>query len=296
MMQYSAEPFAGPRDRLPAGRRRWALLATALAGGLLLVSCATVTTVPESELPPQLSAAEAALAAPGVGAYTVAKGRIRGGYGRPVDYESYVPVQSETEMMVFLVHGSGRNLSAMRGWAVHWASHGVPVTVATLRNSTWFNGHYERNAADLSLLARGLHGGPVLYAGHSAGGLAAFLAAAADGGPAGRAVAYLGLDSVDSGDLALTAKPKLQVPALFLLAEPSSCNDRNNILAAVPDRPGVEIVHVRYATHCNFENPSDWACEALCGRVAPPVAAARIVARIRSLATAWVLGQTGATP
>jgi predicted alpha/beta-hydrolase family hydrolase len=295
MMQYAADSFTGPRDRLPRWRPRPALLATALAGGLLLVSCATVTTVPEGELPPQLSAAEAALAAPGVGAYTVAKGRIRGGYGRPVDYESYVPVPSKTGAMVFLAHGSARDLSAMRGWAAHWASYGVPVTVMSLRNSTWTNGHHDRNAADLRLLARSIHDGPVLYAGHSAGGLAAFLAAAADGGPAGRAVAYLGLDAVDSDDLALRAKPELRVPALFLLAEPSSCNARNNILAAVPDRPGVEIVHVRYATHCNFENPSDWACEALCGLVAPPVAAARTVARIRSLATAWVLRQTGAT-
>jgi dienelactone hydrolase len=162
----------------------------------------------------------------------------------------------------------------------------------SLKNSTWFNGRHERNAVDLQLLSQRLHQGPVLYAGYSAGGLAAFLAAAHDK----RATAYLGLDAVDSGGLAVDTRDRLAVPSLFLLAEVSSCNARNNIQEAVPDRPGVRTVRVPHATHCHFENPTDTACESLCGRVEPPEAEERIVAGLRSLATAWVLEQAEIRP
>jgi pimeloyl-ACP methyl ester carboxylesterase len=281
-----------PVRKPPVTRPQAAVIALVVAA-LALSSCTTVTRLSEAEVPPKLEGRAAALAEPASGPYTVETGRIEGEHGRPVDYETYRPVEPATRVMVFLAHGFLRDLGSMRGWAALWASHGVPVTVMSLRNSTWTNGHHDRNAADIRLLARTIHHGPVLYAGYSAGGLAAFLAAGADGGPQGRAVAYLGLDAVDSGGLALDARPVLSVPALFLLGEPSSCNARNNILAAVPDRPGVQVVHVRYATHCSFEYPSDSACEALCGRIEPPEAAAHVVARIRSLATAWVLEQIG---
>jgi len=257
--------------------------------------------VPVGELPPPLTGAEAALAAPGPRGYSVLTGRIDGEHGRRVDYETYLPEEAASpgadtagaEVMVFLAHGFMRDLASMRGWAAHWASHGVPVTVMSLRNSTWFNGRHERNAADLSLLARRLHDGPVLYAGYSAGGLAAFLASIGEAGPGGRTVAYLGLDAVDSGGLAAAGRPDFSVPALFLLAEPSSCNARGNILEAIPERPDVRVQRVRHATHCHFEYPTDGACEALCGKVKPPGVEDAIVARIRSLATAWVLEQAG---
>ncbi|MBN1837351.1 MAG: hypothetical protein JW820_15965 [Spirochaetales bacterium] len=278
---------------------RGAALGVAVAGVLLLVSCATVTTLSDGELPAELPAPQAALALPGSVSYTVVAGRIEGTYGRPVDYEIYRPSPGEpsgSDLMVFLAHGFLRNLEFMRGWAAHWASYGVPVTVMSLRNSTWFAGRHERNAEDLRLLARTLHQGPVLYAGYSAGGLAAFLATVQEGGPGGRAVTYLGLDPADSDGLAAAAKPGLAVPALFLLAEPSSCNAEGNILEAIPDRPEVRVQRVRFATHCHFESPTDRACEALCGRVEPPEAEEAILARIRSLATAWVLEQAGITP
>jgi hypothetical protein len=107
---------------------------------------------------------------------------------------------------------------------------------------------------------------------------------------------YLGLDAVDSGGLAAAKRASLSVPALFLLAEPSACNARGNILEAVPKRAGVRVQRVPHATHCHFENPTDADCEAICGKVTPPEAADIVVARIRSLATAWVLEQAGIKP
>ena len=286
-----------------------ALRTLALAAGLALGSCATTTTIPETQLPPPLSGLAGALAESGGQAFTVTAGRLEGAYGKPLAYETYRPARTETQVMVFLAHGFMRDLTTMRGWAAHWASHGVPVTVMSLRNSTWFNGRHDRNAADLRLLARTLHDGPVLYAGYSAGGLAALLAAAgtdAAGTDTAAAaagtergvgvVAYLGLDAVDSGGLALSRRDELSVPALFLLAEAGRCNARGNILKAVPRHPGVTVLRVQSATHCHFENPTDRTCERLCGTVEPPEASRRITARIHSLATAWVLAYTGILP
>jgi hypothetical protein len=243
-------------------------------------------------MPPELQGPAALLAEPGPGAYTITAGRIEGEFGHPVGYETYMPAEVRSEVMVILAHGFMRDLSSMRGWAALWASYGLRVTVMSLGNSTWFNGRHDRNAVDLQLLARSIHNGPVLYAGFSAGGLAAFVAAGRDE----RAVAYLGLDPVDSGSLAADNRHRLTVPALFLLAEASSCNAKNNILEAIPERSGLTTVRVQHAIHCHFENPTDSACESVCGRVEPPEAGERITARIRSLATAWVLKQTGVTP
>jgi pimeloyl-ACP methyl ester carboxylesterase len=185
--------------------------------------------------------------------------------------------------MVFLAHGFLRDLSSMRGWAALWASHGVTVTVASLPNSTWFSGRHERNAADLRALARALHEGPVLYAGFSAGGLAALLAAAQDPSSIG----YLGLDPVDSRGLAGAAARAFFRPALFLFGEPSAENARNNLLKALPihDRPEMILLRVRHATHRAFENPTD-----------PERGRSGGLETIRCLATAWVVASTGVEP
>ncbi len=266
----------------------------ALAAALLLASCAGIVTVPETDLP------EAAprLARPGAQAWRVAPGRLEGAHGCSLAYETYRPAQPRTEVMVLLAHGFLRDLASMRGWAAHWASHGVPVTVVSLRHASLTDARHDRNGEDLVRLARALHPGPVLYAGFSAGGLAAFLASAADP----RAAGCLALDAADAigadaGDgLARSRREELTVPALFLLGEPSACNAHGNILAAIPDRPDVAVLRVRHATHCRFENPTDALCEGRCGSVRPPQAGERIAAAIRALATAWVLERTGALP
>ena len=279
--------------RVPAGKRiGYGFTAAAVAG---LLSCATVTTIPEAEQPLALGVEDGRLARPGEVPYAVETGTRRGEFALPVLYEVYRPAQPRSAALVLLAHGFLRDLSSMRGWAALWASHGVTVTVASLPNSTWFNGRHERNAADLRALSRALHEGPVLYAGFSAGGLAALLAASQD--PS--AVSYLGLDPVDSGGLAGQAARAFTRPALILLGEPSSCNARNNILEALApgaSRPEMSLLRVRHATHCAFENPTDPRCDRICDSVQPAEAAAKILETIRCLATAWVLSSTGADP
>lgn len=264
---------------------------TACIAVYALTACGTTRRVELDGLPP-LSASEQEMAGTGPLAVTVERGTMTGRYGCRVAYEVYRPEQPRTGAFVVLAHGFGANLAFMRGWAERWASFGAPTAVLTFCNSTPFAGRHDRNAEDMVALARALHDGPVVYAGFSAGGLAAFLAAASDP----RSAAFLGLDPVDNGDLARAAEARLRVPSLFLFGEPSSCNAENNMLAAVPERDGVTALRVRDALHCYFQDPWQRACESVCGRVVPPEAVGRIAATIRCLATAWLLEATGMRP
>jgi pimeloyl-ACP methyl ester carboxylesterase len=260
-------------------------------GSALLVSCATKVTVPEAERPPNpLSPQALSLAAPGPSGVAVNAGSMKSSYGCAVSYEVYTPARPRTEAMVFLAHGFARDLTRMRGWARLWASHGVPTTIMSFCNSTFTSGHHDRNAEDLRALAAQLHAGPVMYAGFSAGGLASLLAASTDP----RAIAWLGLDPVDSGGLAGPALARLTVPAFALLGEASSCNDGNNMLPILSEQARVAVLQLRHTVHCMFEDPSDPGCASLCGSVEPADASADATLTIRALATAWVLEQTGA--
>jgi pimeloyl-ACP methyl ester carboxylesterase len=265
----------------------------------LLTSCAP-TAVTRVTGDPGLPASDPTLATAGPFATTVDAGGLRSAFGCTVDYELHRPEGRASDVTVVLAHGFLRNLASMRGWAAHLASHGVPTAVVSFCNSTPFAGRHDRNATDLRAVADAVRapGGGVLYAGFSAGGLAALLAAADD--PA--SVALLGLDAVDSGGggrpsdgapgLAANATG-LAVPALFLAAEPSSCNADGNMLPVAAQIASAQVVRVPNATHCHFEDPYAPLCERLCGRVEPPEAADAIRATIRALATAWVLTYAG---
>ncbi|MFO8150011.1 MAG: hypothetical protein R6T93_06925 [Trueperaceae bacterium] len=265
----------------------------------LLTACAP-TAVTRVTGDPGLPPSAPALAARGPFATTVGTGRLRSAFGCAVDYELHRPTGAAGRVTVVMAHGFLRGLATMRGWAEHLASHGVPTAVVGFCNSTPFDGHHDRNAADLRAVADAVRvpGGGVLYAGFSAGGLAALLAAARDPG----AVAMLGLDAVDSGGggrpgdgapgLAAGATD-LAVPALFLAAEPASCNANGNMLPVATRIASARVVPIPNATHCHFEDPYAPLCERLCGRVEPPEAADAIRATIRALATAWVLTYAG---
>ena len=257
-----------------------------------LTACATATPLPLDQSLEPLTVLARTLGREGTIAVSVESGQRSGEYGCTHLYEVYRPARTKTRAMVILAHGFMRDLASMRGWAAHWASYGVPVTVMSMCNSRWFNAHHERNASDLVALANALHTGPLLYAGFSAGGLAAYLAAAQDP----RALAYLGLDSVDSGKLARSAAEGFSVPGLFLLGEPSVCNAENNILETITATPNCTALRVRHATHCLFEYPYDPRCERVCGPVRTEKTSEVLTDTIRILATAWILAQTQEHP
>lgn len=59
------------------------------------------------------------------------------------------PTGGRGDRTVLLGHGFLRDLRSMRGWAEHWASHGVRTAVVGFCNSTPFDGRHDRNALDL---------------------------------------------------------------------------------------------------------------------------------------------------
>lgn len=193
-------------------------------------------------------------------------------------------------LVVILAHGFMRNLNAMRGWAEHWQSAGIATVITSFCNANLLNGHHQRNASDMIALREHLQLGGVTYAGFSAGGLAAYLAALEDS----NSRAYLGLDSVDSGKLARNESAALSIPALFLVAAPSACNARNNMTYTIAQHD-YKMSHIKGATHCHFEMPYDKRCAWLCGGTDEPETSA-IQRDIMDQATQFIVeaGSSGA--
>jgi dienelactone hydrolase len=252
---------------------------------LVLVACAPAsTTLPA---PPPLEASGERWAQPGPNRTTASSGDLRSTAGCTLEYELWRPAEAPELGVVVLAHGFLRDLRSMRGWAEHFASHGFAAITVSLCQSTPFDGRHAGNAADLRVLLDTLapeHPGARVYAGFSAGGLAALLAAHTDP----RASAVLALDPVDSGGL-LAALPPTGLPGLVLLAEPSSCNADANAVTPLTTWPALTIERVANATHCHFENPFARACEFVCGRVTPRAASEAIEGQIHARATAWLL-------
>jgi dienelactone hydrolase len=250
---------------------------------VFLVACATATvTVADAAL--ALPAHDPRLAAAGDRALTTSTGALRSVDGCEVVFEVVEPDTGSGPVTVVIAHGFLRDLTTMRGWAEHFASHGVRSVVVSFCASTPFAGRHDRNALDLRAVADAVTGSaPVLYAGFSAGGLSALLAAADDE----RTVAYLGLDAVDGRGDRVTRT--FGGPSRFLAAEPSSCNAQGSMLDVAARLERADVIRIPYATHCHFEEPYAPLCERLCGRVEPAEAAEAIRATIRALATEWVL-------
>ena len=213
------------------------------------------------------------------------RGSIASEYGCDLEYEVYLPADTASAgIEVLLAHGFKRNLATMRGWAEHWQALGISTTIMTFCNSSWFNGHHQRNANDLLALATHLGMQSPVYAGYSAGGLAAYIAALQDS----RTRAYLGLDAVDSGNLAEDATTLLERPALFITAKPSLCNAKGNLEHVIARYGAVQRIHISEATHCDFEWPFDKRCNLVCGKNDEAVHQ-EAQTHIQALATEWLL-------
>ncbi len=281
-------------------RARYAAVALSALLIATLGSCATrPTRVDPIEIPDPLPDAIARFAKPGGWAVETQTGAMVSQHGCTVEYVVYRSVGVDLSEypggrpLVVLAHGFLRSLESMRGWAEHWASWGVDAVAVSFCNSTPFAGNHDRNADDLTDVAAELAPGstPVVYAGFSAGGLSALLAANGDR----RATAYLGLDAVDSGSHS-DSVVRLRMPALYLFAEPGSCNADANMARAMPPSSPLLALRIPFTTHCDFEHPTDATCERFCGRIEPADARITIAATVRSLATAWVVMQAGPDP
>ncbi|MBL4687826.1 MAG: hypothetical protein JKY37_24770 [Nannocystaceae bacterium] len=204
-------------------------------------------------------------------------------------YDRYTPERRGRPPTVILAHGFQGNRAAMANWASHMASWGLEVITPDLCRATIFDADHAANAADLVALSVQLSVEAPMYAGYSAGGLAAVLAAAQDG----EATALLGLDMVDSDGLGLAAAPAIVAPALDLTGEPSMCNENNNGHAVFDATADPRVLAVLSADHCDFQNPADALCGGLCGASPQPVDDGDIASTVIGLSTAFLLWKSG---
>lgn len=191
-------------------------------------------------------------------------------------------------------HGFARSRALHEEAARHAASWGLVVVTVDLPEP--YGGHEANGsflAGDLltAALARPEADGRWAFVGHSAGGLAAVLAAAEVG-----ADAVVGLDAVDYNDLGRDAARDVTAPTLRLVGEPSTCNASGN--GRDWTLGGTEwMVEVPGASHCDFENPTDSWCTAVCGAadaarqdVVGEYATAWLVYTLLGGAEAWIGG------
>lgn len=203
-------------------------------------------------------------------------------------FRRYRPATPATNATVLLAHGFQRNIGHMDLVARHYASWGLPVVTVSLCSNSLLGVDHALNGRAMAAAGLELAPDARVYAGFSAGGLAAYLATAEDE----RALGFVGLDPVDAG-AAVKRAPEVSAPAWAIMAGPQGCNANGNwtrVLAADPDQRALRIPA---ATHLDFERE---ACGADVGcRFCAP-AGGEAFRSVRRLTTAAILVLSGANP
>lgn len=202
-----------------------------------------------------------------------------------MDITLYSPLGASNAPLVILSHGFARGPSNMSGWAEHFASWGVPVATPKLCHASPFDSDHAANGVELTVLREQLGASEVIYAGHSAGGLAAVLAGAQDPNTLG----VIGLDVTDADNLAMQQAGTLSAPLFGIAGEPSSCNSSGNatgIYNRATDGVGFRVTE---ADHCDFESPTDGLCTAFCNGSNDQFSDAEIQSALLGLLTAAVI-------
>jgi len=217
-----------------------------------------------------------------------------------MNYDVYFPTEVINPPSVILGHGFARGPDSMVGWANHLSSWGVEVILPTLCHYNVFAGvDHEMNGRNMTELIN-IHGSTdVVYAGHSAGGLAAVIAASIDL----NALGVLGLDTTDTQDipgipdlLGQQYAGNMVSPGFSIMGEPSSCNAENNGLALFRIMDGYQAIKITDADHCDFENPTDWICESQCENQNQNYSDEEIRSTITLFGTAAIMSLTELSP
>ncbi|RKT44617.1 alpha/beta fold hydrolase [Thiocapsa rosea] len=201
----------------------------------------------------------------------VETGVVDSATGCALHYRLYRPEAARTEDLVVLGHGFLRSQERMADLARAFSDAGIPTVTLDFCNARFWDGRHVRNGLDMIRVADALDANRVVYAGFSAGGLAALVAGRNDP----RTLGVVALDLVDAGRLGEGMAAGLDRPLIGLVGDPSPCNAENNGLAvfSATDRSSVE--RVTGAEHCDFESPTDWLCRLVCKRDAPEEASPR---------------------
>tara|TARA_Y100001970_G_scaffold290861_1_gene426012 strand:- start:2290 stop:3279 length:990 start_codon:yes stop_codon:yes gene_type:complete len=212
-----------------------------------------------------------------------------------MQYDVYTPY-ADNPPMVVLGHGFARGPDVMAGWAEHLSSWGVKVLLPTLCHYNVFTGvDHEMNGQNMVELASFYNATEVVYAGHSAGGLAAIIAASLDD----NAIGVLGLDATDTQDIpgvpdliGQNYASNITCPAFSIFGEPSTCNAVNNGLNLFSMMNSYQAIKIIDADHCDFENPTDWICKSQCENTQTTFSEEEIQKAVVVLGTAAIISLT----
>ncbi len=196
------------------------------------------------------------------GTLAPAAGSLQSVTGCQIDTRLFSPERPRTDALVVLGHGFLRSQERMAGLAQALAVAGVPTITLDFCNSRPWDGRHVQNGQDMRRVADRLGARRVVYAGFSAGGLSALVAAWGDP----RAVGVLTLDLVDDGGLGEGLARTLPIPLLAIQGDPAPCNAQGNGLRVFAASRRARVLTVADASHCDFESPTDWLCESICGQ------------------------------
>ncbi len=177
----------------------------------------------------------------------------------------YRSPSSSADALVVLGHGFLRHSAQMAGLAQALAEAGMTTVALDFRHTRLWDGGHVRNAFDMIAVADALGASRVVYAGFSAGALAALIAGRNDP----RTVGVVALDLVDAQGMGAHMAADLKPPLIGLVGDPSSCNAQNNGLTVYAASRTATIKRISGAGHCAFESPTDWLCRLVCERSAP---------------------------
>lgn len=195
--------------------------------------------------------------------------------GRQAAVDVYTPAAPPRALAV-IAHGFTRSRAQHVVLAERLAEAGFLVAVPDLPR--WLR--HDANADAIvalvaAIVAEGkLDAPPVVLIGTSAGGLAALLATER----VPRMAMWIGLDPVDALGQSKGAARRLRAPAVVFRAPSSACNvsgSARRIASWLPNRRMER--RIDSASHCDFEDTTNWRCESICGP-ADPARQALIVA------------------
>ncbi|MCK6506466.1 alpha/beta hydrolase [Myxococcota bacterium] len=225
------------------------------------------------------------------GPYSVSTSTGSNGVGGGCDmgWTRVRPADVSDPPTVIYAHGFQRSSANHTEVAQHLASWGLQVYLVDLCHSTVLDADHEQNGLDMVALRGELGLDSALYAGHSAGGLAALVAGASD--PS--ALGVLGMDPVDAFDVGGAYAGDVSAPTFGVHGESAACNAHGNGTSIYGAVPGALLLRVTDADHCDFEGPSDWICTTFCTGGNETLSDAEIVEVTRALGTAALLWASG---
>lgn len=174
----------------------------------------------------------------------------------------FTPDEGAPRHRMILAHGFMRKPATMRHLAKDLASAGVETICPEMTRSSLLAGRHAANAADLVALRESLGWDQVIYAGFSAGGLSALLAAAEDETACNSLIL---LDPVDHYRLGFERAHRVRLPTLALIARPGAGNAMRNAATMLDRLPDGRIISFDWAEHCDFEAEPSFICHQLTG-------------------------------